>query len=292
VLTAAVTRADATGSGAALHLNARVAGVEPGESGPATVQLADGARLRADVVVGADGIHSAVRRAVADDTPATFSGDIAYRALVPTELLRRRPGSSLAAVRKVTVWVGPGRHLVHYLVRGGRLCNFVAVVPGGDWAVESWSAAGNREDLLASFAGWDRRVTSMLARIDTPHCWALHDREPLDRWVAGRTCLLGDACHPMLPYQAQGAAQAIEDAAALGRCLAAVAPDGVHEALVRYAGERQARAARVQAVSRGNRELFHLDDGARQRERDAQLAVASGAVEHLQWLYGGAAPRP
>ena len=190
-----------------------VLGVRTSESG-ATLELADGSVAGADVVVGADGIHSAVRTNRFGPEPTRFSGWVAYRALVARE--------AVAHLRlEVTIRVGPGRHLVSYFVgQDQRYYNFVCVVPEATWDVESWTEPGSPEDLRAQFEGWAPDVAAVLDHVVEPvYKWALRDREPLKAWSDGRVTLLGDACHPILPFMAQGACQAIEDAAVLARCL-------------------------------------------------------------------------
>jgi salicylate hydroxylase len=234
-----------------------------------------------DVVVGADGIHSAVRGALFGAGPATFSGSTAYRGLVPEKRL-----AHLGLETNVYVWLGPGRHLVHYFVAGGRLVNFVAVVPAGDWRVESWSARGEVADAVAEFAGWHPHTREVLAAADATHRWALFDREPLPSWVEGRVALLGDAAHSMLPFLAQGAGQAIEDAAALAACLRGATTAEAPEALRRYEAVRQPRAAAVQAAARCGNVTYHLPDGPEQEARDAADRAAAESGELSDWLYG------
>ena len=233
----------------------------------------------ADIVVGADGIHSAVRQAIASNVVARFSGLCAFRCLVPAAMapeLARRPVQ--------TLWLGPGRHFVHYPISSGRLINIVAIVPAGDWRTESWTADGEIADLLAEFAGWDARVGQLITSATSTKRWAVYDRDPLAQWTRGRVTLLGDAAHPMLPFFAQGAAQALEDAAVLAGCLRdSSAP--VCEALQRYERIRRPRATHVQLMSRGRELENHLPDGPEQEARDARL-VAGHPLRHNAWLYG------
>lgn len=241
------------------------------------LSFADGSRERADLVVGADGIHSVVRRALFGDERPRFTGHVAYRGLVPA-------GRVPSLERRCTVHLGPGAHLVHYFVSGGRFLNVVGVVEEGAWTRESWTDRGDVGELRAAFAGWSPVVTGIIAALDAPLKWALFDRDPFPRWSRGVVTLLGDACHPMLPYGAQGAAQAIEDAAALAARLAD-SPD-VPAALGRYEAARRDRTARVQEISRANGERFHLPDGPRQRDRDAAMATSFGLSPDIDWLYG------
>jgi salicylate hydroxylase len=190
--------------------------------------------------------------------------------------------------RNANAWLGPQRHFVHYYVAGGRFVNFVAVVPANDWRIESWSARGEVSEALAEFANWHPQVREIIGAVDMTNRWALYDRDPLERWTVGRATLLGDAAHAMLPFMAQGAVQAIEDAAVLAKCLEDVDRATVPAALLRYEKVRKPRASQVQAHARRNGTTFHLPDGEVQRQRDAQLAAAAGSNPLLAstWLYG------
>jgi 2-polyprenyl-6-methoxyphenol hydroxylase-like FAD-dependent oxidoreductase len=242
------------------------------------LRFANGETAVADVVIGADGIHSMVRAALTEPAPATYSGLCAFRALVPAGLapaFARRPAQ--------TLWLGPAHHLVHYPVSAGRLVNLVAFAPAGGYTTESWTATATVEELLAEFDGWDRRLTDLIRAAGTPGRWALLDRAPLTWWSRGTVTLLGDAAHPMFPFFGQGAAQAIEDAAVLARCLAA-APADPAAALARYQELRIPRTTRLQEVSHARAHVNHLPDGPEQRARDASFTdvdplAASG------WIY-------
>lgn len=194
----------------------------------------------ADLVIGADGIHSVVRPAAVAETGARFSGLCAFRCLVPAD---SAPEMALRPVQ--TLWLGPGRHFVHYPISGGQLVNVVAFVPAGEWRNESWTADGDVADLRAEFSSWDGRLRQLTASATRTLRWAIFDREPLARWTAGRISLLGDAAHAMLPFFAQGAAQAVEDAAVLAVCLADASPASVPAALQRYEQIRRPRASQV-----------------------------------------------
>ncbi|MET9265317.1 FAD-dependent monooxygenase [Amycolatopsis sp. NPDC004079] len=242
------------------------------------IRFADGREAEADVVIGADGVHSAVRNAIIGSSPATDSGLCAFRALVPAgdaPDFARRPAQ--------TLWIGPGHHLVHYPISAGKYVNLVAFAPAGGDTVESWTATATVEEFLAEFDGWDRRLTGLIRAAGTPGRWALLDRAPLARWSEGSATLLGDAAHPMFPFFAQGAAQALEDAAVLARCLA----EGIDDppaALLRYEGLRIPRTTRLQTVSHGRSHVNHLPDGARQRARDAAFAQEDPLVAN-GWIY-------
>ncbi|MCI2421352.1 FAD-dependent monooxygenase [Saccharopolyspora sp. K220] len=261
-----------------VRLGMRCLAVEIGDDG-AVLTFADGSRAAADVVIGADGVHSTVRAALIGPSPATFSGLCAFRALVPAE---RAPDFARRLAH--TLWIGPDHHLVHYPISAGKMINIVAFAPAGQDVVESWSATATKEEFLAEFEGWDPRLRELLHASGTPGRWALLDRAPLERWSRGRVTLLGDAAHPMFPFFAQGAAQSIEDAAVLARCLAAdlADPSG---ALLRYQSIRRERTARIQAVSHQRADLNHLADGPEQQARDASLRDSDPLAAN-GWIYG------
>ena len=244
-------------------------------------RFANGARVDADVLVGADGIHSAVRGVLFGSDDARFTGCAAFRGLVPAQRLRE-----LELEVTAQVWMGPGRHFVHYFVSQRRLVNFVAVIEQDSWTGESWTDRGEVAVALAAFEGWHPQVRTILGSVDETFIWALFDRPPLERWSVGRITLLGDACHPMLPFMAQGAAQAIEDGATLTACLAELDPD-IPSALQRYEQLRLPRASRLQALSTVNKTRFHLPDGAQQRERDTQMATQATdwSFDAVAWIY-------
>ena len=246
------------------------------------LRFADGGTAEADFVVGADGIHSAVRSALLGPEAPQFTGNVAFRGLVATEQVAR-----LGLERRCTVRLGPGGHFVHYFVSAGRLLNLVCVLEQRSWTRESWMDPGDVAELRAAYADWHPAVCGMVNALATTSKWALFDRSPLPRWTFGRVTLLGDACHPMLPYMAQGAAQAMEDAATLAACLDAAADlDELPAALLRYEALRLPRATRVQAMSRGNATRFHLPDGPEQRARDTAMASSFGLSPEIEWLFG------
>jgi salicylate hydroxylase len=249
-------------------------------------RFANGFRAQADVLVGADGIHSTVRGCLFGPERPRFTGCVAYRGLVPARRLRQ-----LELEVTAQIWLGPGQHFVHYFVRDRQLVNFVAIVERDTWTRESWTDRGEIADALAAFSDWHPQVSAIIGAADETFVWALFDRVPLQRWSVGRVTLLGDASHAMLPFMAQGAAQAIEDGATLAACLrrAGSLADGmdVAAALRRYDEARIPRASRLQAMSAGNKARFHLPDGPAQRERDGQMAAGSAAwsFNALGWLY-------
>ena len=261
-----------------IRLAARGVGVEAaGER--VVLHLADGSRGEADVLIGADGVHSVVRGAITTQEPAQYSGLCAFRALVPAQAA---PAFARAPVH--TLWLGPGHHLVHYPVSAGEKINIVAFAPAGNFREESWSSFASVAEFAAEFEGWDQRLQDLIARAERPGRWALLDRPPLATWSRGRITLLGDAAHPMFPFYAQGAAQAIEDAAALAICLLATPEDPAH-ALDVYQRLRMPRAGQIQALSHARKDINHLADGPQQRDRDAELARADALVRS-GWIYG------
>lgn len=173
----------------------------------------------------------------------------------------------------VRLWLGPGGHFVCYPVSGGRHLSFAATVPMTDAPPESWSAPGDPEELRSAFGSWTGLVADIVEAVDVTHRWALHDRPPLRQWSSRHITLLGDAAHPMLPFMAQDANQAIKDAMNLAACLAAPTDEPTGTGLARYESLRIPRTAEIQRGSRGNAGVLHLPDGPAQRRRDAQMAV-------------------
>ena len=244
-----------------------------------SLEFEGGATRDADVLVGADGIHSTVQRLLFGEQNARFTA--CYRGLLPAESL-----AELEIPVEAQVWMGPGKHFVHYYVQNRQLLNFVALVEQDTWTRESWTDRGDVADALAAFDGWHPQVGRILETVDETFVWALFDRAPLERWSQGRVALLGDACHPMLPFMAQGAAQAIEDGAALTACLTVEAD--VETALRRYEGVRLPRASKIQAMSAANKMRFHLPDRPEQEERDRQMATQATdwSINAVAWIYG------
>ncbi|KWV59252.1 salicylate 1-monooxygenase [Bradyrhizobium macuxiense] len=209
--------------------------------------FANGATVVADAVVAADGVHSTVRDILFSTAPVKFTGRIAYRTTYPAALL----GDN--RIDDCTKWWGEDRHIVIYYVKPDRSeVYFVTSQPEPDFRIESWSTKGDVTELRKSFDGFHPQVIQVLAACPDVHKWAIMDRDALPRWAAGNVTLLGDACHPMTPYMAQGAAMAIEDAAVLSRCLDGVARDGVADAFRRFEATRKERTTEVQETSRAN----------------------------------------
>ena len=262
-----------------LKFSTHVVAVEPGESS-SVVLFSDGSSQTFDIVIGADGIHSVVRPCVGGVDKPRFSGSAAYRALVPRSAVEDLPID-------VTNRMGPDRHVVSYFIGRNRShLNLVCISPEDSWESESWTEQGTIEDLYSRFEGWSSDFLSLLGRVEEPvFRWALYDREPLEQWGIGTTTLLGDACHPMLPFMAQGSCQAIEDAVVLARCLSDVGTSDAVSALRRYEDARQGRTAQVQTSSLMNRDLFHMVDGQEQRDRDIIFSISPPGMSILDWVY-------
>lgn len=257
----------------------------------AVLHFADGSSYAASMVAGADGIRSVVRETVVRETQAAdknrpvFSGLGVYRGLVPAAAL-----PDFAREPAVRLWPGPGRHLVCYPVSAGRVISFAATAPCDVPSSESWAAEGTAEDLSRAFRGWNQAVRHLIAGARTIRRWVLYDREPLRRLCTPRVALIGDAAHPMLPFVAQGANQAIEDALALAACLARGGDGATAEAARRYEACRAPRTARLQQQARGNINGLHMPDGEVQRRRDKALRSGTD-LRRQAWLYGYDAER-
>jgi salicylate hydroxylase len=264
-----------------LHVGHRLTGLAD-HGDRVEARFENGTSVEADLLVGADGIHSEVRSILFGPEDPAFTGCAAYRGLVPAERLRH-----LDLEVTAQIWMGPGAHFVHYFVQQRRLVNFVAVVDQDRWTRESWTDRGDVADALAAFEGWHPQLHEILRAVDETFIWALFHRAPLERWSVGRVTLLGDACHPMLPFMAQGAAQALEDGATLTACLSR-GRDDVPAALRLYERLRLPRASQIQALSTLNKTRFHLPDGPEQRERDALMAGGSTdfSIKAVEWIYG------
>jgi 2-polyprenyl-6-methoxyphenol hydroxylase-like FAD-dependent oxidoreductase len=246
-----------------IHLSKKLVGLEQ-NGGPVTLSFADGSTASADAVIGADGVHSLVRDIIVGPDTPIHRGRIAYRAVFPANRMPREISSSR------TKWWGEDRHIVIYYTRKDRSeVYLVTSVPEpGDWITqESWSAKGNVHELRAAYADFHDEVRMVLDACPECHKWAILEREPLPAWSQGRVVLIGDACHPMTPYMAQGAATSIEDAAVLARCLENVSVSGVEAAFGRFEAHRKPRTSKIQAISSANTWM-------------------SGGNDDPSWLYG------
>ncbi|MBF6166023.1 FAD-dependent monooxygenase [Streptomyces gardneri] len=268
--------------GGVIRTGLRCVGVDQDDDG-VSLRFDDGSGHRADVVIGADGLGSELRRLLHSGA-ARFSGKAAWRVLVPVDSV-----AHLAEPPMTRMWLGPGKHVVCYPISAGSLLNLAAAVPAPDADIESWTREGPVDEFAAAMAGWDPDLHTILAAATTTLRLPLFDRPPLEKIGLGRVTLLGDAAHPMLPFFAQGAAQAIEDAWVLGRSLDGVSRAGVPDALRRYERARHARTATVQQRSIRNGDLFQLPDGIRQRARD--VVMRGFTLNRFDWLYGYDADR-
>ncbi|RJF68644.1 FAD-dependent monooxygenase [Rhodopseudomonas palustris] len=240
--------------------------------------------MQAQALIGADGIWSAVRRQLFPQLQPRFSGLIAWRGTVDVSALP--PGFALGGVQ---LWMGPQAHLVVYPISGGRLINLVAIVPG-DWQREGWSAPGEPRELRDRFAaaGWAAPARLLIDTVESWKTWALLAMPDGGAWTSGATALLGDSAHGMLPFAAQGAGMAIEDAAVLARCLGDAGNDmlAMPEALQRYANARRNRVARVQRLARQNGRIYHLT-GPLALARDVAMRALGGErlLARQAWIY-------
>ena len=240
----------------------------------ARLSFANGAAVEADLVIGADGIHSELRPHVFPPSRPVFSGSVAYRGVVSHELVPHWPTNAWL------MWLGRGKHFLTFPVRAGKLVNYVGFVPADEEMKESWSAPGDPAVLRREFEGWDPRIGEVLEQVDKTFRWALYDREPLPGWTKGRLTLLGDAAHPMLPHLGQGANQSIEDGMALATILARVDASGAPAALLAYERLRRERVAEVQLGAR--KHGLRVDSASGDlRTRDAELAAHAEFRKHL-----------
>jgi salicylate hydroxylase len=272
VLATAVRRLKAD----AIHLGSKCVGFTQ-DASAVTLHLEKG-EAQGDALVGADGVHSRIRQGLFGEDKPQFSGIVAWRGIVPMERLPRMVGVN---------WVGPGRHVVHYPLRAGRLMNFVGALERRDWRLESWSARGTTDELAADFAGWHGDVQALIRSIAMPYKWALMVRAPLPRWTLGRVTLLGDACHSMVPFLAQGAVMAIEDGFVLSRALTEGRGD-VPERLQRYESARRERTRRAVEGSADNIARFHnraLADPVKAREYVEREWAGQNVAARYEWLF-------
>jgi 6-hydroxynicotinate 3-monooxygenase len=238
-----------------VRLGHKLTAIEQRPDRAVSLSFANGHTATVDAVVAADGVHSFVKQRLFGGDEPNFTGRIAYRTVFPAALLNGYP------IDDCTKWWGPDRHIVIYYVKPDRSeVYFVTSQPEPGFTIESWSSTGDVRELRKAFEGFHPQVRHVLEACPSVHKWALFDRDPLPRWTDGNVTLLGDACHPMTPYMAQGAAMAIEDAAVLSRCLKGVDRDGVSDAFRRFEATRKPRTSRVQSSSRTNTWLKNPTD--------------------------------
>ena len=234
-----------------IHSNMKVTNVG-NKKNSAFIEV-DGKEIQADLVIGADGIHSKVSDSLFGKKEIIYTGNVAWRMLIPVEILPEN-----LILPDTTVWLGPNKHFVTYHVNGGKNLNCVCLVEQDGWFNESWSEKGEIEELKKAYKGWNRTIETLLQHADpnSLYKWALHDRLPMKQWSKGRIIVLGDAAHPMLPFLAQGAAMAIEDGAVLANCIDNF--DEVEEALKYFEKIRKPRTSYVQSAARRNAKVLHL----------------------------------
>jgi len=264
------------GRGGAVTLEAKAHRIEEDAQG-VTVFLENGTTASSELIIGADGIKSTVRQHVLGADHPTFTGQVAWRCTVPTARIPPALRTDIVS----TVWCGPKNHAVTYYLRSGDLLNFVGCVER-PWEEESWTTRRPWAELDADYPGWHPMVRAVIDHVDRDQCfrWALNARVPGTIWSTPRVALLGDAVHATLPYMAQGAAMAIEDAAVLARALDL--PGALQERLQIYARHRAPRTARVVEESREMGELYHIDDAERMRQAFQERNIAKSRNE---WLY-------
>lgn len=246
----------------AVHFGARVERVEQDEK-HAEVVLTGGRRVRSEAVVAADGIRSPLRQQLVGADEPVFSGTVVYRGLAERDAVEE-----LHPDHVNRYWLGPNRHAVAYWVAAGSLLAVNAAIRDAEWARESWTDEAPPEEVLPAFAGWHEPLLERFRRCRIFLRGAVFVRRPLEHWSFRRITLLGDAAHAMEPFQAQGAAQAIEDAFILAECLDGASGDGVAEAFRQYEQVRMQRAEDLQESSRAAADTLYLPDGDEQRQRD------------------------
>jgi salicylate hydroxylase len=264
-----------------IRLNRRCASIAS-ENGHAEVRFEDGETVRAAYVIGADGIHSRIRASLFGADRPEFTGCVAWRGLVPMDKL-----PSHLAKMQGTNWLGPHGHVLHYPVRRGEIMNFISLVERDDWQVESWVTQGTQGELAHDFRGWHADVHAIIERIATPYKWALMVRGPMATWSKGRVTLLGDACHPTLPFLGQGGVMAIEDGYVIAACLAKYF-DEPAAALARYEAIRRERtAAVVRKAHENRRSVFSpaLADSSAVAVEVAREWQQERVRERMEWLY-------
>jgi len=232
----------------------------------AVARFADGAEIEADLVVGADGIHSKVRESLFGADAPRFTGCICFRGMAPADAVPRDINTA-----DVTLWMGPRGHVVHYLVRRGDLLNIVAHIDSDAWTEESWTRECDVSEVTTTYARWNSALTRVFPASARWYKWALYDRDPPERWSKGRATLLGDSAHAMLPYLGQGAAMAIEDACVLAGAIARSADD-LDTALATYETLRKPRAREAVLGSRARARENHLTSPLARLRRDLQYA--------------------
>lgn len=272
----------ARASGVKIQFSSEIYSAEETETG---VQFEINGKIhKTDVLIAADGVRSSMREHIAGESCPVFTGQVAWRGLVSTSDL---PPETIPFA--ANNWLGPGQHFVSYYVSGGEKINFVAVQERADWVAESWDAPADMGGLKNAFRNWDPRVTSLIEACGSSYLWGLFDHPPLETWATGRMALLGDAAHPMLPFMAQGAAMAIEDAWILAHCLHHNTSN-IPQALQGYEAIRKPRTTQLQRISRDNAGLYHQHTAIGRALRMAKFKIATKipalAFSRLDKIYG------
>ena len=269
-LHAILTRAVSELSTDSLHNGREFTGCEQ-DGQYVTASFADGSKVTGDALIGCDGVRSTVRALLVDPAQPRFTGQVAWRGMVPAKGL---PASVTG--RGSLVWIGPDRHIVHYPLRDGEFVNYVAIAAKEQWEEEGWNRRSEVNEVLREFDGWHSDVVALLAATPADNCfkWGLFDREPLESWRKGRCALLGDAAHPMLPFMAQGSTMAIEDALVLARAMQEF--ETVENALDHYQSARRERTAQVILQSRAATNLYQRLTGKKTEQRGRNLDTVYG----------------
>jgi salicylate hydroxylase len=262
-----------------IHLNKRLADLKD-EGREVILSFEDGSTAKADLVIGADGARSLVRRWMLGYDDALYSGCSGFRGIVAPELLSLLPDHDA-----IQFWIGPGGHLLHYPIGNGDH-NFLLVERHpSPWPVRDWVTSAEQGEQLRHFANWHPAVVQMITAVPTSQRWALFHRPPLGRWTRGRVTLLGDAAHALVPHHGQGANQSIEDAVVLAASLAQHGMGRFTEGLEHYEKLRRGRTRKVQFASISTADVLHLPDGPAAEQRNARLAKREEIVHHLGWIH-------
>ena len=274
---------NACGLGVKVETGAAVTRVDVGQDST-LLEIAGQGKREAGFVIGADGLHSLLRVALNGPRKPFFTGQVAWRALVPASASASASGDVPVEAR---VWMGPGRHLVHYPLRGGSILNIVAVEERQSWAEEGWHHRDNPDNLRAAFARFAQPVRALLDRVDTVHIWGLHRHPVADQWHKGRAVILGDAAHPTLPFMAQGAVMALEDAWVLADSLAV---SGLEEGPALYQARRRHRVVRVIEAANANARNYHYSNPLVRAVGHAALGLANRlaperVLGRFDWIY-------